>query len=672
MKEIAFFPLTPLGDAIVTMGQLKELHRLYAPCRVTVFAIPLIAELYGNYSFCDKAVELDGGVRGSVRFREVPKEHFDVVFNHGYQESWTQMLRQMDYSEAYGMEELFRSKEECEVIFTKWVPLDYWNAVVLKKRRFVSQQMAEIIRFVNPDYENGCPQLDEQNYRCTRPNGLPDGKYALFLPGTTALVKYWPIQKYLQLAKMLDSQGITPLFVMGPQDMALRDAIRASGYSFYDNLSLSELAYCMVHSQIVLGNDMGPMHLAACLDVPTVHFFSFTGAHNWFQYDQKRHKLVMPECGRRDGTDCGSCVRSCIGKITLMQGYRACQELLGLPMATFRHIAYFAQDLIGDALVTINELEELSRLYSPCCITVFCTKTNASLFERYAFCDYVCEYEPGKWHADDLPQMEFEAVCNTRYDRDSVNMVQALRHRYAYGYENVKIPEALCREVYDAWLPLSMWDDEEFRRNTSVTEQSAALLRLVNPQYHRQYAQLALNTFVHEFFSASKLLLRNMALLIRGASSRYKDWGTENYLELARRLRERGLVPLFLLGPGEADYAKDITAAGFEWLAGLNFGEIAALMNAPTYTKCVIGNDTGLMHLACALDVPSVTIATDETRFIWFPYRSPRHLSCYPECSELGCSRGNCPDAFKHNCIERIPIGKVINAVEKLCGLTPP
>ena len=39
---------------------------------------------------------------------------------------------------------------------------------------------------------------------------------------------------------------------------------------------------------------------------------------------------------------------------------------------------------------------------------------------------------------------------------------------------------------------------------------------------------------------------RNMVLFVRGASSRYKDWGTENYLQLARELKGRGFEILFL------------------------------------------------------------------------------------------------------------------------------
>jgi len=583
-REVAFFPLTPLGDAIAQMGQLEELHRLYAPCRVTVFAIPLIAELYRNYRFCDEAVELEGGIHGPVKFREVPRRHFDVVFSHGYEASWTEMLRQLDYGEAYGMEETGRPPEVCNEIFAKWVSLEYWRSRTLKEWKYVSEQMAEVMRLVNPDYANGIPRLDESNYRCVRPEGLPEGRYALYLPGTSALMKYWPIRKYFQLARLLESQGVAAVFVTGPQDTRLADELRASGFRHFDALSLGELAYCCAHAAVVVGNDSGPMHLAACLDAPSVHLFSFTGAHNWFQYNRDRHKLVMAECGRRQGDRCGGCLRTCIGKITLRQAYAACRELLGLPEARFRQVGYLAQDLIGDALVCLNELEALSEFHQPCEVTVFCTRGNRGLFDGHAFCDRVVCYEPGKWKPEELPAADFEAVFNTRYDRDSVELLRALRPRHAYGYENVEIPEALCRAVYDKWLPLSMWDDEELRYNNSVTEQGASLIRLVRPEYHCQSVRLAENTFVHDG-NAWQFLERRTVLLLPAASSRYKHWGTANYLALAKALRERGCKPLFLLGPREMDYADGIRAAGFRVLSGLSFAQVAALMDAASDWK---------------------------------------------------------------------------------------
>lgn len=663
MKKIAFFPLTPLGDSIVQMGQLVEIHRLYAPCHITVFAIPLIAELYRNYQYCDEAVELDGKIRGPVSFREVPETEFDVVFNHGYHESWSIMLRQMKYKEAYGMEEIFRNKEECEDLFTRYVPLEYWKNVTLKKYRYVSEQMAEVIRLVNPDFRGAPPKLTESNYCCTSPEGLPENKYVLFLPGSSALRKYWPIEKYFQLAKFIEASGYTALFVIGPQDTVLKNDLQKSRYHFYDNLSLSELAFTAAHAELVIGNDSGPMHFAMAFGTPSVQFFSHSGADNWFQYDSMRHKVLMLPCGNM-GKGCTSaqCYKTCIGKISLKQALEAVSSLLGEPMPEIRQIGYFMQTLIGDALVNLENLKALAAYYAPCEITVFCTENNRELFENYAFCDHVFCYTPGAWHKEDLPHQKFYALFNDNYEKDSADLLCSLNHEAAYGYETYDIPEERCKKIYNRYLPLSMWDDKKLRYETGVTEQGAALVRLVDPEWHCDAVTLAENTFVCDF--GSNLLdgsdFRNTILFVPGASSKAKHWGYQNYFSLGKQLQKFGYDICFLLGPGEQENKAEIKQEGFRYLSNLSFREIAALF---LIVPGVIGNDTGLMHLACAMGSKSITIAPYGTHFTWFPYAREKHRVCHPECAVVRC-RESC---LKHTeCVRLITLDMILTEAKNL------
>jgi len=182
-------------------------------------------------------------------------------------------------------------------------------------------------------------------------------------------------------------------------------------------------------------------------------------------------------------------------------------------------------------------------------------------------------------------------------------------------------------------------------------------VRLVNPDYHCQFVRFAENTFVHDM-ECSRFLKRNMILFVLGASGRFKHWGTENYIALAQRLTKDGYSCQFLLGPKELEYKETLQDAGFETIDGVSFAGIACLMNAHSRTKCVIGNDTGLMHMACCLDVPSVTISSDEARFTWFPYHHERHGICFPVCSKVGCLNSCKRDG---TCMELIGMNQVLS-----------
>lgn len=328
-------------------------------------------------------------------------------------------------------------------------------------------------------------------------------------------------------------------------------------------------------------------------------------------------------------------------------------------------IAFFPQDLIGDALTWANLPAAAKKLFAPCEVTVFCTKGVAELFGCMAFCDRVVEYDPARpWSAEEARSFgHFDLVVNTRYDADSAARVEALDHDEACGFENVDIPEAICKRIYDRYVPLSRWDDFHLRRETSVTEQGAELVRLFAPDYHCRFVELGKTEFEREPPEPSDA---PRIVFVLGASDPAKSWGVANYLELARRMRTRGFAPLFLLGPKEEALAPRIGAAGFDFRLNEPFRRIAGLFDLDYGTACVVGNDTGLMHLACMLGAPSVTIMPHGHHFTWFPYAADeraRHVCLAPSCATPTCA-GECGETAK--CAGKIQVEQVDAAIEEV------
>ena len=670
MTRIAFIPLTPLGDSILLMGELEELKRLYSPCDITVLAIPLIAELFRNFAPCDRVVELNGGIHGPVALPVGFDETFDIVFNHGYEPWYDDIVRKLKRQggEAYGMEETYRPAPECEKLFDKWVPLDYWKNVTLKRWPLVPNQFAELIRLVNPDYAGGPPSLSFENFRCEPPENAPIGDYVLFLPGTSASWKVYPMAKVLSLATAIQSLGFGVVFALGPQDAEIKAALKGKKMSFFSDLPLAKLAWLITRARLVVGNDSGPMHLAASFDVPTIHFFSFSGAYSWFCYDRRKHRLLMPECGRRDGLNCGECARTCIGKIPVSAAVQETCGLLGATSPTIARIAYFAQDLIGDALTWTNIPMAFAAMYAPCEITVFCNSGLGELFKCMAFCDRAVPYDSTvPWSREEAATFgHFDIVVNTRYDADSVERVRALSHDAAYGFENIEIPEDICRRIYDGYVPFSIWDNVRLRRETSVTEQGAELVRLLDSGYHCEMVSFGKTDFVREL---PEDVGHPRVVFVIGANDASKSWGLERFLEVARFVRGHGFTPLFLLGPKERELEPCIRAAGFEANACLPFRIIAGLFDPDFGTACVIGNDTGLMHLACALGAPSVTIMPFGSQFTWFPYGKDgrtRHICLAPSCSCVMCA-SRCGELSA--CVQKVAVEDAFQVVARLVGI---
>jgi ADP-heptose:LPS heptosyltransferase len=100
--------------------------------------------------------------------------------------------------------------------------------------------------------------------------GLPE-EFALLVPGAAPHrpEKRWPEQNFAELARALP---VPSVIVGGAGEKDLARAI--PGLDLTGRTSLFELAAIAARAKIALGNDTGPMHLAAALGVPSVVLFS--------------------------------------------------------------------------------------------------------------------------------------------------------------------------------------------------------------------------------------------------------------------------------------------------------------------------------------------------------------------------------------------------------------
>lgn len=94
-----------------------------------------------------------------------------------------------------------------------------------------------------------------------------------------------------------------------------------------------------------------------------------------------------------------------------------------------------------------------------------------------------------------------------------------------------------------------------------------------------------------------------------GASEERRQWPVTSFAELGRELSQRhGLVPVLLGTQGERPLAETFAATGcphVDMAGRTSLPELAAALYA---TRLLITNDTGTMHLAAGLGVPSLSL----------------------------------------------------------------
>ena len=153
----------------------------------------------------------------------------------------------------------------------------------------------------NPGLPSG---LRHEGAAAIRSIGI-DGRRAIGLAPATARgdIKRWPARHFGELAARLRALGSEPVIVIGPGEEALAEELRRNAQ--YEvpvvgtGMDIAGLAATAAGFRVLVGNDSGPMQLAACLGTPVVAIFGPTDPARTAPLGS-RHRIVSPPPGHDD------------------------------------------------------------------------------------------------------------------------------------------------------------------------------------------------------------------------------------------------------------------------------------------------------------------------------------------------------------------------------------
>jgi heptosyltransferase-2 len=170
-----------------------------------------------------------------------------------------------------------------------------------------------------------------------------------------------------------------------------------------------------------------------------------------------------------------------------------------------------------------------------------------------------------------------------------------------------------------------------------------------------------------EWLTAARALLpsgEKFAAVCLGSEWETKIWPASHVSDLVRRLAGRGLRPVLLGGPRERALAQEIRATGgCIDTTGNSVGEALAILS---FSTLAIGGDTGLVHAARALGIPTVAVfgptPSDAHRFGARERVVSLGLDCSP-CSVHGSRQ--CPLGH-HRCLRDLDAARVAAACQEV------
>jgi heptosyltransferase-2 len=161
------------------------------------------------------------------------------------------------------------------------------------------------------------------------------GNLAVFgVSANYGVTKEWPQERFLEVAHLLERDGFRPVFVGSDsareRERAAAMARECGGIDLAGRTDLPTFAALLESAALFIGNDSGPMHLAAAVGTPTVGIFGSTSPA-WTGPRGERVRVVGPA-----GVDCSPCFRTtcpfdreCLTGVSAGAVVEAARELVG-------------------------------------------------------------------------------------------------------------------------------------------------------------------------------------------------------------------------------------------------------------------------------------------------------------------------------------------------------
>lgn len=159
-----------------------------------------------------------------------------------------------------------------------------------------------------PDFLNWPPVISPKKI-------LPQISMVIFGVVATRATKMWPLENYIQLARLIHKQNPEVVIVIPISQSAGDKKIKEELYQLGlpDNVSILEwdlnyLPTAFSQAKLYVGNDTGLKHLAAAVGLKTFTFFGPEPANEWHPYNRSLHPYFYLEnlsCRTRTHHYCG-------------------------------------------------------------------------------------------------------------------------------------------------------------------------------------------------------------------------------------------------------------------------------------------------------------------------------------------------------------------------------
>ncbi|HEV7842973.1 MAG TPA: lipopolysaccharide heptosyltransferase II [Pyrinomonadaceae bacterium] len=327
---------------------------------------------------------------------------------------------------------------------------------------------------------------------------------------------------------------------------------------------------------------------------------------------------------------------------------------------------------IGDTVLATPSLHALRRFLPEAEIDILLEDWVAPVLEGFSEVNRIITVERGNVAsrarvAKELRSRRYDVAFNLHGGTTATMLTRATGARYRVGYRSYRYSR-----LHNHVAPPAneLWG----KTATHSVEQQLALLGWTGvPVSAHTPARLAVtpeaSKSINEKLHAEGIdESAPIALIHPAAAFETKQWSPENFARVAEALAAQGLGTVSVAAPGEAETInalRENSAARIAAFTDLSLPEVTALASR---SSLFVGNDSGIAHIASAVNTPAVVVFGSSNVNHWHPWANPlseivrEELPCQP------CPGYTCAEFDQPECIRRVSVERVVQAIERVMG----
>ena len=320
-----------IGDVVLSTPILPILHKRFPDASLTFLVNPgTESVLFGNpYLETIMVLPREGWGQQFECYQSLRQARFDGVVDltDGDRSALLTYWTGADIRLGFNRENRWRGK-----LYTHVLPSAYGSMHMVDYHAQALSALGISDSVGNPELYLRPEDHDQGHYLMARLQ-IGEAPLVLLHPPARYVNKAWPVERFAALADWLADQGAVVALIGHQSEMLIGQQIanltKSKPRNVMGQTGLRQLAAVMERSALFIGNDGGPMHMAAAVGCPVLGLFGPSDPHVWGPRGGKvsviYKGLDCEECGY---SGCTRGEEGCMRQISVKEVCRAAHQFL--------------------------------------------------------------------------------------------------------------------------------------------------------------------------------------------------------------------------------------------------------------------------------------------------------------------------------------------------------